>query len=86
MSHRFVRENPKKPVNFEKIFLAVMKKEFCQIRNTNNFIRLVKLAKLNEILNGLYSKNPYFKEWFKHMFWSTTYRNLKLDYVAYNIT
>ena len=86
MSHRFVRENPKKPVNFEKIFLSVMKNEFCQIRNTNNFIRLVKLAKLNEILNGLYSKNPYFKGWFKHMLWSITYRNHKLDYVAYNIT
>ena len=39
-----------------------MKDQFCQIRNANNFIRLVKLAKLNEILNDLYSKNPYFKE------------------------
>jgi len=49
------------PVNFENLFLAVMKKEFRQRRNSNNFICLVKLAKLNEILEGLYSKNPYFK-------------------------
>ena len=39
-----------------------MKNQFCQTRNANNLIRLVKLAKLMEILNGLYSKNPYFKE------------------------